>query len=61
MFFGKPVDIKVKLKANETEIDWVSQWTYLGVDLKSGPQFGCSVADRVKKYYRGVNGILRKI
>ena len=38
---------------------WVSQWTYLGVSLKSGVAFNCSVSDRLKKFYRCANAIFR--
>ena len=40
-------------------IDWVSQWKYLGVVLKSGRSFDCSVQERVKSFYRSLNAILR--
>ena len=40
-------------------IDWVPEWKYLGVTLKSGVRFGCSVKDKVKLFYRSLNGILR--
>ena len=40
-------------------IDWINEWKYLGVVLKSGRRFGCSVTERVKSFYRSLNAILR--
>ena len=35
------------------------EWLYLGVTLKSGKFFNCCVKERIKKFYRGANSILR--
>ena len=59
MCFGKKRKINFTLKLNGSPIDWVESWKYLGVVLKAGPAFGCSVADRVKSFYRSLNSILR--
>ena len=59
MFFGKKLEPIWKLKLNGAEIDWVPEWKYLGVTLKSGVRFGCSVKDKIKSFYRSLNGILR--
>ena len=59
MCFGKKRNINFTLKLNGSPIDWVDSWKYLGVVLKAGPKFGCSVADRVKSFYRSLNSILR--
>ena len=40
-------------------IEWVSEWKYLGLVLRSGRRFGCSVTERVKAFYRSLNSILR--
>ena len=32
---------------------------YLGVVVKSGSRFGCSIKEKVKSFYRSLNGILR--
>ena len=32
---------------------------YLGVSLKSAKAFGCSIKERIKKFYRYVNAIFR--
>ena len=59
MSFGRKLEISSKTTIDGLEIEWVSKWKYLGVDLKSGPRFGCSVSDRVKRFYRALNTILR--
>ena len=57
--FGKCAAINHKLTINNSTIDWVSEWKYLGVVLRGGKRFGCSVSDRVKSFYRSLNSILR--
>ena len=59
MYFGKRTEFKFKPTLNGLPIDFESEWKYLGVVLKSGPRFGCSVVDRVKSFYRSFNSILR--
>ena len=59
MHFGKKFDHDFRLELNGTRIEWVSEWKYLGVVLKSGTVFNCSITDRVKSFYRSLNGILR--
>ena len=44
---------------NGVPIEWVHEWKYLGVVLKSGVRYGCSIVDRVKAFYRALNSILR--
>ena len=56
LFFGKPVACLHETNLNGNNIDWVTEWTYLGVSLKSGKTFGCSVADRIK-FYQCANAI----
>ena len=46
-------------KLDGTPIQWVPEWKYLGVTLRSGPRFSCSVTERVKSFYRSLNSILR--
>ena len=43
----------------EKNIEWVSECDYLGVTLKSGKLFSCSVLEKVRKFYRSANSILR--
>ena len=59
MAFGKKTNPEFKLHLNGSHIDWVDSWKYLGVVLKAGTRFGCSIADRVKSFYRSLNSILR--
>ena len=59
MFFGKPLPLDFKPTLNGNPIDWVTEWKYLGVVVKSGRRFGCSVTERVKSFYRSLNAILR--
>ena len=59
MIFGKPTSINFKPSLSGSPIEWVSEWKYLGVVLKSGRSFGCSVVDKVKSFYRSLNSILR--
>ena len=59
MFFGKKLVLNHRLLLNGNPIEWVREWKYLGVVLKSGTVFGCTVTDRVKSFYRALNSILR--
>ena len=59
MYFGKSTEIKFQTTLNGSPIQWVTEWKYLGVILKSGKRFGCSVKERVKSFYRALNSILR--
>ena len=59
MYFGKKTDSLFRLDLNGRSIDWVDTWIYLGVSLKSGKRFSCSVTDRIRKFYRCANAIFR--
>ena len=59
MLFGKKMEIHFQPTLNDSPIEFTSEWKYLGVILKSGPRFGCSVSERVKAFYRCLNSILR--
>ena len=59
MYFGKPVKLNFHASLNGLPIDFVSEWRYLGLMVKSGPRYGCSVSERVKSFYRSLNSILR--
>ena len=59
LYFGKPINIAFTITLNGNEVEWASEWKYLGVTLKSGKKFGCSVTDRIKKFYRCANSIFR--
>ena len=59
MVFGKKGVISFQVTLNSKPIEWTEQWKYLGVMLKSGPVFNCSVKERVCSFYRALNSILR--
>ena len=59
MYFGKRIEVLHDLKLGGKVIEWVSEWPYLGVTLKSNKCFDCSVTERIKKFYRCANAILR--
>ena len=59
MVFGKHLETKFKPTLNGSLIDFVPEWKYLGVVLRSGQKFGCSVVDKVKSFYKSLNSILR--
>ena len=59
LYFGKRLDFKFDITLNGKSIEWVDEWVYLGVTLKSAKAFDCSVKERVKKFYRCANSIFR--
>ena len=59
LYFGKRCKSLAQLSLDGKEIEWVEECKYLGVTLKSAKNFGCSVIDRVKKFYKCANAILR--
>ena len=59
MYFGKRSKISFCPLLNGQPVQWVLEWKYLGVVLKSGIRFSCSITERVKSFYRSLNSILR--
>ena len=59
MLFGKKTEFSFRPTLNGSQISFESEWKYLGVVLKSGTRFGCSIVERVKSFYRSLNSILR--
>ena len=59
LYFGKKTNISHNLYLNGKCIEWVDEWIYLGVTVKSAKVFDCSIRDRVNKFYRCANAILR--
>ena len=59
MYFGKRVEINFQPTLQGVPVEWVSEWRYLGVVLRSGPVFGCAISERVKSFYRSLNSIIR--
>ena len=59
MYFGKRQNNLCRLKLNGSELEWIEKWPYLGIVLMSGPKFGCCIAEKIRKFYRATNNILR--
>ena len=59
LYFGKRTPIVHNVELNGKLIPWASEWPYLGVMLKSDKVFSCCVKERVRKFYRATNAILR--
>ena len=59
MHFGKQSRFNFRPTLGGVAVEWVPEWKYLGVTLRAGPRFGCSVKERVKSFYRSLNSILR--
>ena len=57
LFFGKKCRLLCELSLDGKSIEWVAEWKYLGITLKSGTN--CSVKNHIKKFYRCANAILR--
>ena len=59
MYFGKKRENLFQPTLNGTPLEQVRQWKYLGMDLTSHKKFDCSILNRVKKFYKSLNSILR--
>ena len=59
LYFGKRSESLHNLTLNGKCIQWVNEWTYLGVLLKSDTKFNCNIQERIKKFYRCANAIFR--
>ena len=59
LYFGRRWDNLCELELNGAKIQWANQWKYLGVDLLSGPKFNCCIKEKIRKFYRAANHILR--
>ena len=58
MSFGKKHELP-NLTLDGMSIEWVDNWSYLGVTLQSDKQFNCNINDKIKSFYRAANAILR--
>ena len=58
MSFGKPMEIYFKTTIIGAEIEWVSEWKYLGVSIVSSTSFCCSITKPRSKFYRSSYSIL---
>ena len=59
MAFGKRVTNLSPLFLNGGEIEWVTSWKYLGVDLKSHHSFDCAIDGKLSSFYKCLNAIVR--
>ena len=59
LYSSKQTSVLSDTTLNGKFFEWVDQWNYLGIALKSGTFFSCSVSDRIKKFYDCVNAILK--
>ena len=59
LYFGKRIEVIHSIELNGKAVDWVDQWVYLGVTLKSAKTFDCSIKERLKKFFRCANAIFR--
>ena len=59
LYFGKRTNINHTITLNGKAVEWANEWVYLGVTLRSGKKFDCSITERIKKFYRCTNSIFR--
>ena len=59
MAFGKKRSGLFPLQLDGKQLEWVESWSYLGVTLLSGKLFSCSIRDKISKFYKSANAILR--
>ena len=59
MCFGRRQSYLCKLRLNGGEIEWTDKWTYLGINLLSGPRFNNCITEKIRKFYRATNHIFR--
>ena len=57
--FGSSITNLCPLFLNGNEIEWVSEWKYLGLTLQSHNFFNCVIDERIRSFYRCLNAILR--
>ena len=58
MSFGKKYALP-QLILDGKGVEWVNQWKYLGVAVKSYKKFNCDIDEKIKSFYRSANAILR--
>ena len=59
LYFGKKCPNLFTPFLNGQPLEWVESWNYLGVNVVRGKKFGCSVYERIRKFYRCANAIFR--
>ena len=56
---GTSLSIRNNLKSCILKKNMRQSWNYLGVQVVRGNRFGCTVIDRIKKFYQCANAIFR--
>ena len=51
LYFGRTVESPHDIFLNGKVIEWVLKWSYLGVILKSGKVYNCSVIEQIRKFF----------
>ena len=57
--FGKNLSNLCPLLLNGRPLEWVPEWKYLGVVIRSHTSFDCSIDGRLRSFYKCLNAILR--
>ena len=60
MTFGKDIPV-APLILNNKPIEFVSQWTYLGITVTSGCNFNVSTCSELSSFYRSYNSLLTAV
>ena len=56
---GKGSTPSHRVQLDGSPLPWEQSCVYLGVTLKSGANYGCCVKDKLGKFYRALNAIIR--
>ena len=59
MAFGKKTAKLCPLFLDGNCLEWVLQWKYLGVMLRSHKRFDCCIEEKLRNFYKCLNAILR--
>ena len=59
LYFGKRQSNLCNLKLGGVDVEWTDKWTYLGIDLVSDVRFNCCIENKLRRFYRCANSILR--
>ena len=59
IYFGKRLPSLSALTLNGCAIEWTEKCPYLGIILHSHTEFDCCISEKVRKFYRALNCILR--
>ncbi len=59
MLFGRDNTSAVKpLKLNNTDVEFVSEWKYLGTTITAGKEFSFTARTDISSFYRAANSII---